>query len=192
VWLLLPAVPASWPSPNSLASQSSTGACHMRPAVVTLWQPWTYVVCCAAGDGHPFLTHAAILLCSDLMHAKGLDNHCYHFELCFVCVDPTCHTDFHELLIWRTGCLVKLLSRIKDLRFTTKSGQPCLDLRLPGHACPHADRPRGPDAEILSQLAPLLKDLPHVDLHVVDLDQPALAALGSGLGPSGVFQCAPA
>jgi hypothetical protein len=98
---------------------------------------------------------------------------------------PTCLTDFRELLIWRTGCLVKLLSRIKDLRFTTKNGQPCLEIRLPGHACPHADCPRGPDTEILTQLAPLLQDRPHVDLHVVDVDHAALAALGSGLGPIG-------
>jgi hypothetical protein len=84
-----------------------------------------------------------------------------------------------------TTHVVNLLSRIKDLRFTTKSGQPCLEIRLPGHGGSHANRPRGLDAEILTQLAPLLKGRLHVDLHVVDLDHAALAALGSSLGPAG-------
>jgi hypothetical protein len=69
----------------------------------------------------------------------------------------------------RVTGLVNLLSQVQDLRMTTKSGQPCLDLFLPEDA--HADLPCGGDAEmIVSELAPLLKGrTKSVRVHLHDL-----------------------
>jgi hypothetical protein len=123
-----------------------------------------------------------IMLADDFHH----NNNPRHRNLV---LDPASLENARMQCVTNTSRTVDLLSQIRDLRVTTKSGQPCLDLRLPGHRRSYTDRltdrQRGRDVDILAQLAPLLKGRPHVVLHVVDLDGDALAALGRGVGPAG-------
>jgi hypothetical protein len=71
-------------------------------------------------------------------------------------MNPGCSADGHKPYTARITGLVNLLSQVTDLRMTTKSGQPCLDLHLPGHGSSHADHPCSPHTEVVSELAPLL------------------------------------